>query len=150
MILRVLLTVVFVCSLVGCDTTQKKKDQAAAKAKAQEQDLEDVGGDPDFMAFISHLRQAVANHDVDTLAPMMTTNFGYCLNPVGEGDGVFKYWDQLNLWPQLESVLQNHFVPKGNFMVAPPAFATDPNFHGYRVGLVSVDGGWKFAYFVTD
>jgi hypothetical protein len=35
-------------------------------------------------------------------------------------------------------------------MVAPPEFATDPNYHGYRVGIASVSGTWKLAYFVTD
>jgi hypothetical protein len=35
-------------------------------------------------------------------------------------------------------------------MVVPPQFAIDPNYHGYRAGLMSVDGSWKFAYFVTD
>ena len=49
-----------------------------------------------------------------------------------------------------QQVLAKQFVPKGNFMVAPPEFATDPDFHGYRAGLTSVDGVWKFAYFVTD
>ena len=78
---------------------------------------------------------------------MMTTNFGYRLNPVGEGDGVFKYWDQLNLWPQLEAVLQNHFVPKGNFMVAPPAFATTLIFMAIAWDLVSVDGEVEICLF---
>ena len=80
----------------------------------------------------------------------MTPNFGYRLDPVGEGDGVFQYWDDELLWPQLQAVLGQHFVPKGNFMVAPPEFATDPNFHGFRAGITSVGGTWKFAYFVTD
>ncbi len=150
MILRLLLSVVLACALMACSTAQKDKAQAAAKAKAQAEDLEDMGGDPAFMSFLGRLRQAVAEHDVATIAPMMTSSFGYSLNPDREGDGVFQYWDQMNLWPQLEAVLQQHFLPKDNYMVAPPAFSMDPNFHGYRAGITSVDGNWKFAYFVTE
>ena len=150
MILRLLLCVVLVCSLGACTSPEKKKE-AAAKAKAQREDMNDAGGDPDFLAFMGRLRKAVALHDLDTIASMMTTNFGYRLDdPNGEGAGVFQYWDQQNIWPQVEAVLNQHFVPKGNFMVGPPAFALDPNFHGYRAGITSVEGTWKFAYFVTD
>jgi hypothetical protein len=151
MILRLLLSMILICSLAACDTTAKKKKEAEAKAKADEQDLEDMGGDPDFLSFLGRLRKAVAEHDADTLAPMMTQNFGYCLNPPAEGAGVYQYWDQTNAWPQLQAVLSQHFLPKGDFMVAPPAFAYDPlKFHGYRAGLTMVNGSWRFAYFVTD
>jgi hypothetical protein len=150
MISRLLLSVILAVSLAGCTTAKQKKDAAAAEQKAKNEDLEDMGGDPNFLAFVGRLRKAVAAHDVDTLASMMTTDFGYRLNPDGEGQGVFQYWDQMNIWPQLQSVLEQHFLPKDNFMVAPPQFETDPNFHGYRAGIISVDGSWKFAYFVTD
>ena len=150
MILRLLLSVLLACSLAGCTTSPDKKKAAEAKAKAEDEEALDAASDPDFLAFIGRLRQAVAQHDVDTIAPMMTQNFGYRLNPVGEGDGVFQYWDQQNIWPQLQSVLNGHFATKGNFFVTPPAFATDPNFHGWRAGITNVNGTWKFAYFVTD
>jgi hypothetical protein len=151
MILRLLLCLVLACSLISCSTDKQKKDKATAAEKAKREDMEDMGGDPSFLSFIGRLRQAVATHDIDTLAPMMTSNFGYNLaDPKGEGPGVFQYWDQNNLWPQLQKVLDQHFLPKDNFMVSPPGFVTDPNYHGYRAGLTSVDGSWKFAYFVTD
>jgi hypothetical protein len=35
-------------------------------------------------------------------------------------------------------------------MVAPPQFAFDPEYHGYRAGITMVNGSWRFAYFVTD
>jgi len=152
MILRVLLSVVLAFALASCASpaSAAKKKAAADKEKAEADDMVDDGSDPDFLAFLGRLRQAVANHDLDTLAPMMTQNFGYCLNPVREGDGVYQYWDTLNVWPQLSSVLGQHFITKGDFLVSPPAFATDPNFHGWRAGITSVGGTWKFAYFVTD
>jgi hypothetical protein len=151
MILRLLLSVVLACALLACGSPQTKKDKvAAAKAQRQTEDSQELENDPDFQGFVGRLRKAVAQHDVDTLAPMMTQNFGYSLNPVGEGPGVFQYWDQMNIWPQLEAVLAQHFVLKGSFMVSPPAFANDPNFHGYRAGMTTVEGSWKFAYFVTD
>jgi hypothetical protein len=148
MILRLLLCVVLGSSLAACTTPSKKKD--AAKAKPKEPAMEDMSNDVAFQAFLGRLRKAVAAHDVQTVADMMTTNFGYRLDPVGEGEGVFQYWDDELLWPQLQAMLSKHFVPKGSFMVAPPEFATDPNYHGFRVGIAPVDGVWKFAYFVTD
>ena len=150
MLLRALLIAVLACCFISCSTASKKKAAAEAEEKAKRQDLEDMGGDPSFLSFLGRLRKAVAAHDVDTISQMMTTNFGYRLDPVGEGDGVFQYWDQNNIWPQLQAILDQHFLPKGDFMVAPPAFAIDPNYHGYRAGLASVDGTWKFAYFVSD
>ena len=151
MILRLLLSLVLACSLIACSSAQKKKDEAeAAKVREKSAEGQEIENDPDFQGFVGRLRKAVAQHDVDTLAPMMTQNFGYCLNPVGEGPGVFKYWDQMNVWPQLQAVLDQHFVPKGDFMVAPPAFSTGTNFHGYRAGITTVEGSWRFAYFVTD
>ena len=152
MILRLLLCVALGCSLTACTSPTKKKEAEKKLQEKQEEEeaMEDISNDPDFQSFLSRLRTAAASHDMDTIASMMTTNFGYRLDPVGEGDGVFKYWDDQNLWPQLQTVLNQKFVPKGSFMVAPPEFSTDPKFHGYRAGIASVDGVWKFAYFVTD
>jgi hypothetical protein len=66
------------------------------------------------------------------------------------GPGVFQYWEQENLWPELDGILSERFVKKGNFMVAPQQFA-DPslNYDGYRIGITRVKGSWKFAYFVN-
>ena len=55
-----------------------------------------------------------------TLASMMTPTFGYKLEPKLEGEGVFKYWDDENIWPELEGILSEKFVKKDDFMVAPP------------------------------
>jgi hypothetical protein len=154
MILRLLLCAIFACALAGCSSPAKKKE--ADKKQKEETELADMANDPDFQAFIGRLRSAVAAHDMDTMAGMMTTNFGYRLNPPGEGEGVFKYWDDQMVWPKLQSVIGQRFIGKidsteGLFMVAPPGFATDPaNYHGYRAGIRLVNGAWKFAYFVTD
>ena len=66
------------------------------------------------------------------------------------GPGVFQYWDQENLWPELDGILSERFVKKGAFWVAPQQFA-DPslNYDGYRAGVTRVRGSWKFAYFVN-
>ena len=66
------------------------------------------------------------------------------------GPGVFQYWEQENLWPELDGVLSERFVKKGNYMVAPPQFA-DPslNYDGYRIGITRVRGSLKFDYFVN-
>jgi hypothetical protein len=137
--------------LAGCKTHSKleKERQAALKKKAKAE-LRDESTDVDFQAFVARLRKAVATHDVNTIASMMTTDFGYRLNPAQSGEGVFKYWDDQNLWPELEGILSEKFVKKDNYMVAPPQFA-DPalNYDGYRAGIRRVNGSWKFAYFVN-
>lgn len=82
---------------------------------------------------------------------MMTPNFGYKLNPPLEGEGVFKYWDQENLWPEVDGILSETFVKgEGDYMVAPPQFADKAlNYDGYRAGIRRINGSWRFAYFVN-
>jgi hypothetical protein len=144
----------FVLAATGCETNQqkakKKKEAVTAVKKRANADLRDESGDVDFQAFVGRLRKAVQMRDMNTIASMMTENFGYRLNPEGAGPGVFKYWDENNLWPELEGILSEKFVRKEEYMVAPPQFA-DPslNYDGYRAGIKRVKGSWKFIYFVN-
>lgn len=135
----------------GCKSPAKKAEQeqkAAVKKKAKADLRED--SEVDFQSFVGRLRKAIAAHDVTTLAGMMTTDFGYSLKPEKSGEGVFKYWDDQNLWPELDGILSEKFVKKGDFMVAPPQFADESlNYDGYRAGIRRVNGSWKFAYFVN-
>ncbi len=143
---RVLLMLALgVCVCACANPAKKKKDK-----KAQEPTIADAAGDVSFQSFLGILRKAVAARDMQTIASMMTPNFGYRLEPPGEGEGVFKYWDENGLWKELELGLREKFVPSGPYMVSPPQFATDENYHGYRAGIANVNGSWKFAYFVTD
>jgi hypothetical protein len=137
--------------LSGCQTpSQKEKEKKAALKKKTKAELREESSAVDFQAFVGRLRKAVAAHDVSTLAGMMTPDFGYSLNPEKSGEGVFKYWDEQNLWPELDGILSEKFVKKGDFMVAPPQFADESlNYDGYRAGLRRVNGSWKFAYFVN-
>jgi len=137
--------------LSGCQTpSQKEKEKKAALKKKTKAELREESSDVDFQAFVGRLRKAVAAHDVNTLAGMMTPDFGYSLNPEKSGEGVFKYWDEQNLWPELDGILSEKFVKKGDFMVAPPQFADESlNYDGYRAGLRRVNGSWKFVYFVN-
>jgi hypothetical protein len=137
--------------LSGCQTpSQKEKERKAALKKKTKTELREESSDVDFQAFFGRLRKAVAAHDVNTLAGMMTSDFGYSLNPEKSGEGVFKYWDEQNLWPELDGILSEKLVKKGDYMVAPPQFANESlNYDGYRVGLRRVNGSWKFAYFVN-
>lgn len=144
-----LLAVSFLFS--ACQTPEQKKEklkQAALKKKNKANLRE--SGDVDFQAFVGRLRKAVSQRDTATLKSMMTDDFGYKLNPAMSGAGVFQYWDQENLWPELDGILSERFVKKGEFMVAPPQFA-DPslNYDGYRAGIIRIRGSWKFAYFVN-
>ncbi len=136
----------------GSSAAKNKKTAATEKKKEPKIDPRREVTDVDFDAFLSRLRKAVAAHDLNTVASMMTPNFGYQLEPPLEGDGVFKFWDEHNIWPELEGVLGEKFVKSTNeeFMVAPPQFA-DPalDYQGYRAGIRRVNGSWKFAYFVT-
>jgi hypothetical protein len=153
-LMRVLLTSLLALAFVfaGCQTPQQKKEklkQAELKKKAKA-NLREESTDVDFQAFVGRLRKAVAKRDVETIKSMMTEDFGYKLEPPMSGPGVFQYWEQENLWPELDGVLSERFVKKGAFMVAPPQFA-DPslNYDGYRIGITRVRGSWKFAYFVN-
>src|SRR3954465_15791798 len=133
--------------MFGSKKDDKKPAIDKKKAKA---DLREENNDVDFQAFVGRLKKAVSARDVNTLAGMMTEDFGYSLNPERSGDGVFKYWDENNLWPELEGILTEKFAKKDDFWVAPPQFA-DPtlNYDGYRVGIRRVKGSWKFVYFVN-
>ena len=135
----------------GCDMFKSKKDKKPAVKKRAEADLRQENNDVDFQAFVGRLKKAISAHDVNTLASMMTEDFGYSLNPEKSGDGVFKYWDENNLWPELEAIVTTEkFAKKEDFWVAPPQFA-DPslNYDGYRLGIRRVRGSWKFVYFVN-
>jgi hypothetical protein len=152
--MRILLTSVLALAFVfaACQTPQQKKEklkQAELKKKAKA-NLREESTDVDFQAFVGRLRKAVAKRDVETIKSMMTEDFGYKLEPPMSGPGVFQYWEQENLWPELDGVLSERFVKKGAFMVSPPQFA-DPslNYDGYRIGITRVRGSWKFAYFVN-
>jgi len=151
--MRILFTSLLALAFVfaGCQTPQQKKEklkQAELKKKAKV-DLREEG-DVDFQAFLGRLRKAIAKRDVETLKSMMTEDFGYKLEPPMSGPGVFQYWEQENLWPELDGILSERFVKKGAFMVSPPQFA-DPslNYDGYRIGITRIRGSWKFAYFVN-
>jgi hypothetical protein len=138
-------------ALSGCKTTSKAdKEKKAALDKKAKANLREEGTDTDFQAFVGRLRKAVAAHDMNTLATMMTPEFGYSLKPEMSGEGVFKYWDENNMWPELEGILSEKFVKKGQYMVAPPQFADESlNYDGYRAGIRRINGSWKFAYFVN-
>jgi hypothetical protein len=146
-----LLVLMFAC--FGCSTPGKKKDKKSAKKKP-DQEQRDQTSDVDFQAFLGRLRKAVAAHDANTLAPMMTQDFAYVLGKTEaedrKGEGVFKYWDENGLWIELEGILSEKFVVKGDYMVAPPQFADESSgYEGYRVGIRRINGSWKFAYFVN-
>jgi hypothetical protein len=133
-------------TLAGCNfgKDNDKNKKAAKKPVLQE------SSEVDFQSFLGILRLAAKAHDVNALASMMTEDFGYRMSPEGAGAGVFQYWDENDLWPELSLILSEKFVKKGNFMVAPPQFADETtNYDGYRAGIVRVNGSWKFAYFVN-
>jgi hypothetical protein len=136
-------------ALGGCKSPSKEdkaKKAALTKTKANLREDSDV----DFQAFIGRLRKAVEAHDVSALAQMMTSDFGYSLKPEKSGEGVFKYWDDQNLWPEIDGILSEKFVKKGEYMVAPPQFANEAlNYDGYRAGIRRINGSWKFTYFVN-
>jgi hypothetical protein len=139
-----------VVSLTSCSSTSKKQPRAQTQKKAAKTTPSQENTDIDFDAFIQRLRKAVAARDLNTIAGMMTPDFGYSLNPERSGDGVFKFWDENNIWPELEGILAEKFVKKQDYMVSPPQFA-DPslNYDGYRAGIRRINGSWKFAYFVN-
>lgn len=128
----------------GCAAFKKKPKIA----KPPEPTMADQSSDASFQAFRNRLQKAVAKRDLATLAPMMSGDFHYGWDADATGAGVFDYWNRNNLWPELELVLREKFVPYGDFMVAPREFTFDSGYKGYRAGLQLVNGAWRFAYFV--
>lgn len=141
-------------ALSGCKSAAKRdKEKQAAQAKKDAQTTE-TNADVDFQAFLGRLRKAVQTHDMNTLASMMTADFAYVMGSSPEqdrkGEGVFQYWDENGLWPELEGIVSEKFVKKDQFMVAPPQFANPTlQYDGYRAGIARVNGSWKFVYFVN-
>ena len=148
---RLCLLCVTALAFTACPTTNSKKEAKKPAKTANENTGPDGNESVDFQAFLSRLRKAVEAHDVNAIASMMTVDFGYRLNPEGSGPGVFQFWDENNLWVELQGVLAERFVPKGEvYMVAPPQFAdAATTYDGYRAGIRRVNGSWKFAYFVN-
>jgi len=149
---------VFAIALSGCKSREEKeKQKKAALTKKAKAKLREESTDVDFEAFIGRLRKAVAARDVPALKSMMTQDFGYKLEPRLEGlepradsPGVFQYWEQQGLWPELQGILSEKFVKYKDYMVAPPQFAEESlGYDGYRAGIRRVNGSWKFAYFVN-
>ena len=143
-----------VIALGGCNSMDSKKKKEAAVKKRAKAELREENDDVDFGAFVSRLKKAVAAHDANTLASMMTSDFAYVLGATEaedrKGDGVFKYWDENGLWTELDAILTERFVKKGEFWVAPPQFADESlHYTGYRAGIRRVVGSWKFVYFVN-
>jgi hypothetical protein len=144
---------VLVIAFSGCQLFQKHSKKKSAHTETEERTQKE-NSQVDFQAFLGRLRKAVKAHDVNALASMMTPNFGYKLGTTEaedlKGEGVFKYWDENNLWEELDGILSEKFVAKGEYMVAPPQFADENlNYDGYRAGIRRVNGSWKFAYFVN-
>jgi hypothetical protein len=138
----------------GCEMFKKKKPKKDAATVEAEERMQKESSQVDFQGFVGRLRKAVRARDMNTIASMMTPDFGYKLGATPaedlKGEGVFQYWDENSLWQELDGILSEKFVPKGEYMVAPPQFA-DENLHydGYRAGIRRIGGSWKFVYFVN-
>ena len=148
------LLLVFALASSGCGAFKKRDKTTKAAEKKEETKPAEQSSDVDFQAFVGRLRQAVASRDFNAVAAMMTTDFAYVMGSSPEadrkGEGVFQYWDENGLWPELEGILAETFVKKDEFMVAPPQFANPAvEYTGYRAGIRRVNGSWKFAYFVN-
>jgi hypothetical protein len=138
--------------LAGCSMFDNKKDKPPTKKKddkPKEATIKDQSNDPSFQSFIGRLRTAVAHKDRREIAQMMAPSFGYRWDEAPAGETPFDYWDKNNLWPELEALLTQRFVPHESYMVSPPQFATDPNYRNFRVGVRQFSGSWRLAYFVT-
>ena len=154
--MRKLTCLLLLCALAfsGCETPEKKKkEKEAAQAKKKRPEAEE-SSDVDFHAFVGRLRKAVAARDAQAVASMMTADFAFVMGKTQEsdrkGEGVFQYWEENGLWPELEGILSEKFVKKEDFMVAPPQFANPAvEYDGYRAGIRRINGSWKFVYFVN-
>ncbi len=140
-------------AFTGCSLFKKNRKEKAAPTK-QEEPLAQQEGQQDFNAFLGRLRKAIHAHDLQTIASMMSSDFAFHMGSTTEqdkkGEGVFQYWEENGLWPELEGVIDENFAKKDDFMVAPPQFANPAvDYDGYRAGIRRVNGSWKFVYFVN-
>lgn len=140
--------------LSGCFDNDKKKPSPEAtkkedKKKKKEEAAQDVSMDPTFQAFVGRLRVAVSKRDRHEIAEVLAPGFGYRWDQGPEGETPFDYWDKNSAWGDLATVLSTKFVPHEGYMVAPPQFASDSAYRGYRVGVRQFNGSWKLAYFIT-
>ena len=148
----------FFCVLMlvfsGCASFKKHSKKKTPEQVATEERMAQDSQQKDFQGFIGRLRKAVKTRDMTTIWSMMVPDFAYRLGATPaedlKGDGVFKYWFDNSLWEELDGILSEKFVPKNDFMVAPPQFADENlNYDGYRAGVRRVNGSWKFIYFVN-
>ena len=144
MFLRAVAVVLSVLFLAGCP--QDRKDPK--KAQGKKETMKDQNGDTSFQAFLGRLRKAVETRDKVGIASMLAPDFGYRWDKGPEGETPFAYWDRHKLWGTLASVMRERWTPHEGFMVAPPQFAENESYPGYRAGLTMVNGSWRFAYFV--
>ena len=142
MICRFLLSLLLVAAFAGCESPYKKSDAAEKKP------LKDQTKDQSFQSFLGRLKTAAGKKDRVMLASLMTSDFGYRWDNPPPGETCFDYWEQHNLWPELNRVLRETYLPNEMYMVAPAVVVTAPTYAGYRAGMRIVGGSWKFAYFV--
>lgn len=148
------LLLVLALATSGCGLFRKKPKKEAARTKKEQSAPAEQSSEQDFAAFVGRLRKVVAARDAKSLAEMMTSDFAYVMGGTPEtdmkGEGVFQYWEEHGLWPELEGIISEKFVKKDDFMVAPPQFADSTiDYEGYRAGIRRVNGSWKFVYFVN-
>jgi hypothetical protein len=141
-------------AMSGCNSAGKVDKKKAAAQTKKDKTAGEESSDVDFQAFVGRLRQAVQARDMNAVASMMTADFAFVMGSTPEGDrkgeGVFQYWEEHGLWPELEGILSEKFVKKDEYMVAPPQFGNPAiDYDGYRAGIKRVNGSWKFAYFVN-
>ena len=144
MFLRAAALIFSAAFLTGCPMPGKK-DKAAQNKK---ETMKDQSGDTSFQAFLGRLTKAVEKRDRVVLASMMAPDFGYRWDRGPAGETPFDYWDRNKLWGTLATLMREHWTPHEGFMVAPAQFAQSESYPGYRAGLTTVNGSWRFAYFV--
>src|SRR5688572_8380741 len=98
-----LILAVAMCGLTGCSFWNKDK---AVGGEVGPEKVSVEGGTLLEMEsrdeFIRKLRAGAKERNLEMLASMMLPNFGFSLNPLREGDGVFQYWDENQLWDEIE------------------------------------------------
>jgi hypothetical protein len=135
--------------LSGCPKNERKTKTSGNRTDQPPVPTKDQSGDVTFQGFVGQLKVAIARRDKDMLGSMMPPNFGYRWDDGPPGEDAFVYWDKNNLWPELQALMNERWVPYDGYMVVPPQLAQDSEYRGYRAGVQQMNGSWKFAYFVA-
>lgn len=106
---------------------------------------------PDPLAsFLQRLRRAVQEQDRKALRELMAEGFSFSFGHQPDRDAALGYWDEHDLWPELDRIVNGDWVPYIEGCMATPAeFVYSGEYYDYRAGACLNDRRWELIFFVA-